>query len=122
MSETVERRLMVLLDHPTESPFGNPIPGLEELGETHQAAEFMAGGLVSLLELVGEEDRQVVVRRIGEPVQNDERLMHSLSRVGIRPGAVVTARRSQHGEIRVASHGESVELDPEVASHVFVAG
>ena len=34
MSETVERRLVELLDHPTESPYGNPIPGLDELGET----------------------------------------------------------------------------------------
>ena len=33
MSETVERRLVELLDHPTESPYGNPIPGLAELGE-----------------------------------------------------------------------------------------
>ena len=33
MSETVERRLVELLDHPTESPYGNPIPGLGELGE-----------------------------------------------------------------------------------------
>ena len=33
MSEAVERRLIELLDHPTESPYGTPIPGLEELGE-----------------------------------------------------------------------------------------
>ena len=31
MSETVERRLLELLGHPTESPYGNPIPGLAEL-------------------------------------------------------------------------------------------
>ena len=36
MSETVERRLLELLDHPTESPYGNPIPGLDELGETER--------------------------------------------------------------------------------------
>ena len=33
MSEAVERRVLELLRHPTESPYGNPIPGLEELGE-----------------------------------------------------------------------------------------
>lgn len=33
MSEAVERRVVELLRHPTESPYGNPIPGLEELGE-----------------------------------------------------------------------------------------
>ena len=27
MSETVERRMLELLGHPTESPYGNPIPG-----------------------------------------------------------------------------------------------
>src|SRR5215831_13650302 len=34
MSEAVERRVLEMLRHPTESPYGNPIPGLEELGET----------------------------------------------------------------------------------------
>ena len=33
MSETVERRLLEVLGHPTVSPYGNPIPGLDELGE-----------------------------------------------------------------------------------------
>src|SRR5277367_1562313 len=33
MSETVERRLLEILGHPTESPYGNPIPGLDELGD-----------------------------------------------------------------------------------------
>src|SRR5690606_18983230 len=31
MSEQVEKRLLELLDHPTHSPYGNPIPGLEQL-------------------------------------------------------------------------------------------
>ncbi|CAN5542737.1 hypothetical protein BH09ACT4_BH09ACT4_20720 [soil metagenome] len=33
MSEQVERRLLELLNHPTESPYGNPIPGLDQLGD-----------------------------------------------------------------------------------------
>src|ERR1700709_2104262 len=32
MSEDVERRLMKVLNNPTTSPFGNPIPGLVDLG------------------------------------------------------------------------------------------
>ena len=32
MSEEVERRLVKVLDNPTTLPFGNPIPGLVELG------------------------------------------------------------------------------------------
>ena len=31
MSEAVERKLVALLDNPTISPYGNPIPGLDEL-------------------------------------------------------------------------------------------
>src|SRR2546421_11194007 len=32
MSEAVERKLGALLGNPTTSPYGNPIPGLDELG------------------------------------------------------------------------------------------
>ena len=32
MSEEVERRLVVVLNNPTTSPYGNPIPGLDQLG------------------------------------------------------------------------------------------
>ena len=31
ISDEVERRLLVVLGNPTQSPFGNPIPGLDEL-------------------------------------------------------------------------------------------
>ena len=32
MSEQVERRILELLGDPVESPYGNPIPGLEQIG------------------------------------------------------------------------------------------
>src|SRR5215207_452323 len=49
VSQTVARMerdgllLVELLDHPTQSPYGNPIPGLDELGEIELGEEFMAG-------------------------------------------------------------------------------
>ena len=52
MSEAVERRVLELLRHPTESPYGNPIPGLEELGEKDGANPFLDEGMVSLAERV----------------------------------------------------------------------
>jgi DtxR family transcriptional regulator, Mn-dependent transcriptional regulator len=119
MSEAVERRLLELLNHPKESPYGNPIPGLDELGEGRQAASFMEGGLVSLGELAPAGSARVVVRRIGEPIQTDENLMTTLRRAGVRPGAVVTVTPSPGG-LLVGSGGEAAELDAEVASHVFV--
>ena len=50
MSEDVERRLVKVLNNPTTSPFGNPIPGLLDLGV---GPEFGADGanLVRLTEL-----------------------------------------------------------------------
>ena len=56
MSENVERRLLELLDHPTESPYGNPIPGLDELGESELGEEFMEG--VESLSKVAEGDEE----------------------------------------------------------------
>ncbi len=119
MSEAVERRLLELLGHPTESPYGNPIPGLDELGEPAAADGFL-DGLVPLTSIVAGERTSVVVRRIGEPVQMDGELMTELRRAGVHPGAVVTASRSAGG-ILVGSGGEAAELPPDVASHVFVA-
>ena len=117
MSETVERRILELLNQPTHSPFGNPIPGLAELGE-QQAAD---GGPVEGLDSVAEDDsRRVTVRRIGEPIQDDHDLMASLSRAGVTPGQVVKVRRTAEG-VLVGSGMEYAELDRAMASHVFVA-
>lgn len=121
MSEAVERRVLELLRHPTESPYGNPIPGLEELGEKGEADPFLEEGMVSLSELQpGEGGASVVVRRIGEPIQTDEQVMYTLRRAGVQPGAVVSVTGSAGG-VLVGSGGEAAELDAEIASHVFVA-
>jgi DtxR family Mn-dependent transcriptional regulator len=120
MSEAVERRVLEILSHPTESPYGNPIPGLEELGDG-VADPFLEEGTLSLAELEPNADpKTVVVRRIGEPIQTDAQLMHTLRRAGIRPGAVVSVT-SAIGGILVGSGGEAAELSQEVAGHVFVA-
>jgi len=118
MSETVERRLVEILDHPTMSPYGNPIPGLDELGEGLAAESFLAG--VDALDAIATDGEQrVVVARIAEPIQTDEQLMAALRRVGALPGKVVNVVRGSRG-VLVASGGESAEIDLETASHLFV--
>jgi DtxR family transcriptional regulator, iron-dependent repressor len=120
MSEAVERRLLEILDHPTESPYGNPIPGLDELGERSLPERFL-DGLVPLSALrPGPDGARVVVRRIGEPAQTDPALLTRLHRAGIAPGAVVTVTASAAG-LLVGSGGETAELTAAVAAHVFVA-
>ncbi|MEP6815125.1 MAG: iron dependent repressor, metal binding and dimerization domain protein [Marmoricola sp.] len=118
MSESVERRLLELLEHPTESPYGNPIPGLAELGESADGEEFMEG-VEPLVAVIGAESVRVRVRRISEEMQKDESLMRALRRVGATPGAVVNAVRSDLG-VLLGSSGETAEVVPEAAEHIFV--
>src|SRR5690606_80294 len=78
MSEQVERRLVELRGHPTESPYGNPIPGLDQLGDI-ASRDFEDGviGLVKKLDGAG-APIQGTVRRLAEPAQVDPELLEQL--------------------------------------------
>jgi DtxR family Mn-dependent transcriptional regulator len=120
MSDTVERRVHALLGHPTVSPFGNPIPGLDELDATqaaHSSVDVVPLTTLSLQE--GSTSLTVTVRRIDEPLQNDAPVMAGLARAGIRPGSVVNVTATAMGII-VGSGGEYIELVPSLAQHVLV--
>ncbi len=119
MSETVERRLLELLDHPTESPYGNPIPGLAELGEVNAPQLFRGDGVDTLSTAVGVESRRVRVRRISEEMQKDEVLMGALRRAGAIPGAVIAVVSTPEG-VLLGSSGETAEIVTEAAEHIFV--
>ena len=79
MSERVERKILALLADHAESPYGNPIPGLDEFGEA--LGEDFRTGLSTLSEVAVEAPVTVTVRRIGEPAQNDHEAL------GLLPGA-----------------------------------
>ena len=122
MSERVERKILEMLGHPTESPYGNPIPGLEELGDT-PAAAFMAG-VTSLVDLVAGTTAPVtaVVRRLGEPVQVDPELLAQLKNSGVLPGATgVFSAVGSYVLVQVTGFEDGLELPNEVAGHIFVA-
>jgi DtxR family Mn-dependent transcriptional regulator len=118
MSETVEKRLLEILGHPTESPYGNPIPGLVELGQDAEGEEFR-DGVEALHTAVTDESRRVRVRRISEEMQKDESLMGALRRAGAMPGQVVSAITTPEG-VLLGSSGETAEIVPEAAEHIFV--
>ncbi|MDR7086033.1 DtxR family Mn-dependent transcriptional regulator [Aeromicrobium panaciterrae] len=121
MSEQVERRLVELLDHPNESPYGNPIPGLAELGETGEDTEFLDGVVPMTKAIIGStEPVRLVVRRIVEELQKDTEVMSVLRRVGALPGNDVLVSQGHDGVI-VARQGETAEIDEESASHIFVS-
>jgi len=104
MSEGVERRLVEVLGHPTTSPYGNPIPGLADLGSGRVAPS--PGNLIRLTDVAAGASVAVVVRRISEHVQTDVAMMAQLREAGVVPDARVTVQRGVGGvTVTVAGHG-----------------
>jgi DtxR family Mn-dependent transcriptional regulator len=121
MSEQVERRILDMLDHPTESPYGNPIPGLDQFGDEESVP--FTRGVVNIVTLVhGAVGSQTkTIRRLGEPAQVDPELLLQLKQAGVVPGntAAFTAAGS-YVLVEVEGFGDGIELPTEVASHIFV--
>ncbi|MFD3811477.1 iron dependent repressor, metal binding and dimerization domain protein [Rhodococcus sp. NPDC058639] len=118
MSEEVERRLVEVLNNPTTSPYGNPIPGLAQLGLDKDAAPDEK--LVRLTEIPAGKPTAVVVRRLAEYVQSDPEVIARLREAGVVPDARVTVEtRPGSVTITVAGH-HSFELSDEMAHAVQV--
>jgi len=119
ISEDVERRLLEVLDHPTVSPFGNPIPALDELDANYEANPTDVVGLITLREAATVLVSHVAVRRIDETAQEDHAVLASFHRAGVHVGAVVKCRLTGD-HILVGSGGEYTEVSPDIAGHVLV--
>lgn len=121
MSERVERKIISMLGVVKESPYGNPIPGLEELG-IEPGEEFL-DGMISMSELASDEPVVVTIRRIGEPVQVNTEALALLTAAELTPGAATTVRR-EGSRVIAAREGRpessGVSLPDDIASHVFV--
>ncbi|WP_404384908.1 metal-dependent transcriptional regulator [Knoellia locipacati] len=122
MSDRVERKILALLADHAESPYGNPIPGLEEFGEA--LAEDFRTGLSTLAEVAVSEPVTVTVRRIGEPAQVDHEALGLITAAGLLPGQLAVVRR-EGNRVIAALHGadeaSGVSLPDDIATHVFVA-
>jgi DtxR family Mn-dependent transcriptional regulator len=119
MSDVVERKILELLDHPTVSPYGNPIPGLHELDPKASEVEVGLEGLEPLPTSLTAEPMRVRVRRLAETIQTDEEVMARLRRVGSTPGSDVKAYVTADG-VMIGSGGEYAELSAEEARHILV--
>jgi len=128
MSQDVEKRIAELVVPPYLDPYGNPIPGLDELGvqlrETPATPESKDGvkDLVTLTELeTGDGSITIRLDRIGERAQSDVDLLRDLARHGIVAGARMTAERIG-GELRLAADGHEALIVPrDVAGQLTVA-
>src|SRR6185312_14434560 len=115
MSESVEHRVYELLGRPSRSPYGNPIPGLEDFDGDTDGPRLDGERNLGFPGLSG----QVVVRRISESVQTDMDMLRLLHAAGVDPGATVTVAQDRD-EIIIDQAGEKVRIPRGLASRVFV--
>lgn len=126
MSDEAERRIFELLERPDESPYGTPIPGLDEFGVAPAAA--FLDGVVDLATAVTDAERtgagrvEVVVRRLGEPVQSDMATLRVLGEAGVMPGVRIAVERDDTGLLvsRPDEGGEAVHVPEVLAEHIYI--
>jgi DtxR family Mn-dependent transcriptional regulator len=115
MSGSVEQKVYELLGKPSRSPYGNPIPGLDEFGPISAEPDGPERNL-AFPGLAG----KVVVSRICESVQTDAEVLRQLHSAGMDPGANVIVAQERDAVV-VERDGDTVRLPREVASRVFVS-
>lgn len=118
MSDRVERKILGLLDDRQQSPYGNPIPGLAELGVSPERE--MRSVVVPLAELAGACPCRAEIRRVGESVQHDAALLALLQRAGGLPGRHVDIAEVAGGW-RISGPDASVDLPAEAAAQIWVS-
>lgn len=118
MSDAVERRLLDLLDHPTESPFGNPIPGLRELDPA--AVDEPVRRAVPVAAVAGEQPGSHTVARIAERLQEHSAVLVGLREAGVVPGAQVTVSRAADGSVHLRTAQGQTVLPSDLADFLAV--
>jgi DtxR family Mn-dependent transcriptional regulator len=119
MSDEVERRILTKLGNPQVSPYGNPIPGLDELAPDVTSAAAEGAALCPLPDGLTSDMRSVTVRRLAETIQTDQPTMIALRRAGVTPNARVRASRAGD-HVLIGSAGEYVEIPLDEAVHILI--
>ncbi|SEA21818.1 iron (metal) dependent repressor, DtxR family [Bowdeniella nasicola] len=116
MSDTVEAKLLGILDSSGTDPYGNPIP---EVGADPAVAAGV--GLLPLTEIKGEDEQHVTVARIGEPLQVDIELLTRFTEAGVLPGAEITVSEQDGIHVVGATNSDVVlEVPDNISRSIFV--
>ena len=121
MSDHVERRILDMLNQPKFSPYGNAIPGLEELGIDSEKNDERTVPMALAARESGPEDR-FTISRFPESIQTDIDLLKVLADAGITFGASVSVVGGDNNDVIVRADGEdaSISLDLDVANAIVV--
>ena len=113
MSDEVERRVVAVLEDPTRSPFGNPIPSLEDVGA---ASTTDAQNGTRAVDLRLDEPATVKVVQISEILQQGTEVQNPVISLGALVGQTVTLTPLENGGVTLTTQDdETVELAPEFA-------
>ena len=116
MSEEVEKRVVAVLEDSSRSPFGNPIPGLAQLGMA--PVELDLG--TRAIDLPTGQETEATIVQINEVLQADNSTFHDLYACGIQVGSHVTVV-NESGTIRLTTtSGHTVELVDDLAHAIRV--
>ena len=99
------------------SPYGNPVPGLDDLGVT--AAEPRNQDEVPIFQIISDRVVAGVVTRIGETPQAEPAFLADLAQIGVLPGKSVEVVRGERGVEITAEHG-SITVTEDDAKHLFI--
>lgn len=113
MSDEVERRVVTVLDDPSRSPFGNPIPSLEDIGGRSVGGDQNG---TRAIDLRLNAPAAVKVVQISEILQQGTEFQHPVISLGALVGQTVTLTPLENGGVTVTTReGQTVELAPEFA-------
>ncbi|MES1171309.1 MAG: metal-dependent transcriptional regulator [Actinomycetota bacterium] len=117
MSERVERRVIELIDGPLVSPYGNPVPGLDELGVAQEWVQNRDE--VPIAQVFSDRTVSGTVTRIGETPQAETDFLADLANTGVLPGMSVAILAGNPGVVLTTSRG-SITVTEDDARHLFV--
>ncbi|MGP6173008.1 iron dependent repressor, metal binding and dimerization domain protein [Corynebacterium sp. A21] len=106
MSDEVEKRMVAVLNDASRSPFGNPIPGLADLGLDNE--ETPDAG-IRAVDLPNGEKLSARIVQLNEILQVDVVQFAELQKAGIVIGATVDII-NDHGRVRITKDEHEVEL------------
>lgn len=116
MSDEVERRLVKVLKDVSRSPFGNPIPGLDELGVGNSDA---AAPGPRVIDAATSMPRKVRIVQINEIFQVETDQFTQLLDADIRVGSEVEIV-DRDGHITLSHNGKDVELLDDLAHTIRI--
>jgi DtxR family Mn-dependent transcriptional regulator len=122
ISDRVELKIIEMIGDPTLSPYGNPIPGLADIGLV--AGEAQGSEVVSIVDLPRAIANQetFTLSRIGEHLQIDVDLLEQMSQLQIMPGMTIRLHfEDKQVLVTNASSEDGLRFDLDLAAHIFVA-